>query len=55
MIDVVLMSDGWPCQSDVQACIKNHLYEKPVSLIKGVHAKSRACAQTAAQETHARR
>lgn len=39
MIDVVLMSDGWPCHSDVQACIKNHLYEKPVSLI-------RRCAQT---------
>lgn len=34
MIDVVLMSDGWPCHSDVQACIKNNLYEKPVSLIK---------------------
>lgn len=34
MIDVVLKSDGWPCHSDVQACIKNHLYEMPVSLMK---------------------
>lgn len=40
MIDVVLMSDGWPCHSDVQACIKNHLYERPVSLMK-----RRACAR----------
>lgn len=34
MIDVVLKSDGWPCHGDVQACIKNHLYEMPVSLMK---------------------
>lgn len=44
MIDVVLKSDGWPCHSDVQACIKNHLYEMPVSLMKRLAQNhTRAC------------
>lgn len=44
MIDVVLMSDGWPCHSDVQACIKTHLYERPVSLMKRcIKTHTRVC------------
>lgn len=42
MINVVLKSDGWPCHSDVQACIKNHLYEMPVSVMKS-HTQYRMC------------
>lgn len=51
MIDVVLKSDGWPCHSDVQACIKNHLYEMPVSLMKRrTQKKSHACAHADTEE-----
>lgn len=57
MIDVVLKSDGWPCHSDVQACIKNHLYEMPVSLMKRLaqnHTRVcvcvRACGHTDTEE-----
>lgn len=50
MIDVVLKSDGWPCHSDVQACIKNHLYEMPVSLMKRHTQKSHAYAHADTEE-----
>lgn len=50
MIDVVLKSDGWPCHSDVQACIKNHLYEMPVSPMKRRAQTSHACAHADAEE-----
>lgn len=50
MIDVVLKSDGWPCHSDVQACIKKPPLWNACQSDEAVHTKSQACAHTDTEE-----